>query len=83
MIGKKVKNLSKICKGKEIDLIASGYNLKILPFAWLLLISGLIGVEVEIREPPQPLSFKDPIEETKKVIQKIKEGFRNYWRCFK
>jgi len=83
MIGKKVKNLSKTCKGKEIDLIASGYNLKILPFAWLALISGLIGVEVEIKEPSQPLSFKDPIEETKKVIQKIKEGFRNYWRCFK
>ncbi|MBC7074008.1 hypothetical protein H5T58_01310, partial [Candidatus Parcubacteria bacterium] len=32
LIGEKVRKLSQICEGVEIDLIASGYNLKTLPY---------------------------------------------------
>jgi acetoin utilization protein AcuC len=35
MIGEKTREITAICQGKEIDLIASGYNETILPFAWL------------------------------------------------
>ena len=83
MIGEKVRNLTKICEGREIDLIASGYNLKTLPFAWLALISRLIGIETEIKEPLQPSFFKDSVEETREIIQKIKKEFKNYWKCFR
>ena len=83
MIGQKVKNLAEICNGKEIDLIASGYNLKVLPFVWTALISGLIGVRVEIQEPIPLQKIQEPIEETKKVLEEIKKEFKKYWNCLK
>lgn len=83
MIGQKVRKLAEICKGKEIDLIASGYNLKVLPFCWLALISRLIGIEVRIGKMALFPENRDPIEKTGKIIQKIKENFRQYWKCLK
>ncbi len=80
MIGKKVRNLAEFCGGKEIDLIASGYNLRVLPFAWAALISSLIGMEVEIKEPITMKKIRDPIEETKKIIDEIKREFKKYWK---
>jgi acetoin utilization protein AcuC len=80
MIGEKVRNLSKICKGKEIDLIASGYNLKILSYCWTALISGLLGLEIEILDPLTVKKEKEPIKEVKELINKIKKEFKKYWR---
>jgi len=85
MIGEKVGEIAKICDGKVIDLIASGYNKEVLPYAWLALISGLAGIEITIEEPePIPQRFqKDPsLEATKKVIQEVKGYHQEYWRCF-
>jgi acetoin utilization protein AcuC len=82
MIGQKVRNLAEICGGREIDLIASGYNLKILPFAWTALISNLIGIEVEIEEPIPIKKIQDPVDETQKIINEVKEEFKDYWKCF-
>jgi len=79
MIGEKVRNLSKICDGKEIDLIASGYNLKILPFCWTALISGLIGAKIKLKEK-KPSFFREPLEETKRVILNLKEKIKRYWK---
>lgn len=84
MIGEKVRELSEICEGKEIDLIGSGYNKKVLPYAWLALISGLADFKVEIEEPiPIPPELqKDPsLEVTKKVIEELKRNLKKYWRC--
>ena len=83
MIGQKVKNLAEICNGKEIDLIASGYNLKVLPFAWTVLISGLIGLKIKIQEPIPLQKIQDQIGETKKVLEEIKKEFKKYWNCLK
>lgn len=47
MIGERVSNISTVCDGRVIDLIASGYNSKILPYAWLALITGLAGINAE------------------------------------
>jgi acetoin utilization protein AcuC len=82
MIGQKVRNLAEICDGKEVDLIASGYNLKVLPFAWSALISRLIGIEIKIEEPFPIQKIAEPIEETKEIINQIKKGFKKYWKCF-
>lgn len=51
MIGDKVKEISKICDGKAIDLIASGYNKGVLPYAWFALISALADIEKETLVP--------------------------------
>jgi acetoin utilization protein AcuC len=44
MIGEKTRKMAEVCDGKVVDLIASGYNRRILPYAWLALISGLGGI---------------------------------------
>ncbi|MEA2052899.1 MAG: hypothetical protein U9O90_08800, partial [Euryarchaeota archaeon] len=63
--------------GKEIDLIASGYNEKILPYAWLSLISGLAGIEMEIEEPVLERYIKDSaLDETKKVVREVKANLK-------
>jgi acetoin utilization protein AcuC len=80
MIGKKVRKLAQICKDQEIDLIASGYNLKTLFSCWTALISALLGVELEIEEPIPLPQIKDPVDKTKKIIEKIKKEFKNYWK---
>jgi acetoin utilization protein AcuC len=80
MIGEKVKNLSKICNGKEIDLIASGYNLKVLNYYWTALLSGLLGMKIDISEPIHPPKTKEPLDEVKELIKKIKKEFKKYWK---
>ena len=86
LIGEKVRKMSEICKGKEIDMICSGYNKKVLPFCWLALISGLTGLKAKIKEPtaiPEKLQKDYLLEETEKVITKAKKNLKNYWKCFK
>jgi hypothetical protein len=75
--------MAEICQGKEIDLIASGYNEKILPYAWLSLISGLAGIEIEIAEPVPERYIRDSaLDETKKVVREVKTNLKPYKRCF-
>ena len=80
-----VREMAKICDGKVIDLIASGYNKEVLPYGWLALISGLAGIKIIVEEPePIPQRFKEDssLVETKKVIEKVKKYHQYYWRCF-
>jgi acetoin utilization protein AcuC len=80
MIGEKVKNLAKICMGREIDLIASGYNLNVLNYCWTALLVGLLGIKVDISEPIHPPKTKEPLDEVKELIKKIKKEFKKYWK---
>ncbi|RZN40302.1 MAG: histone deacetylase [Methanophagales archaeon ANME-1-THS] len=86
MIGEKVRALAELCQGKEIDLIASGYNERILPYAWLALIAGLAGIEVPVEEPePIPERYmKDwAVHATEKVVREVKAELKEYWSCFR
>ena len=83
MIGEKVRAIAGICQGKEIDLIASGYNENVLPFAWLSLISGLAGIEMEIEEPvPESYITDFALDETKEVVREVKANLKPYKECF-
>lgn len=84
MIGEKVRDMAKVCDDKVIDLIASGYNKRVLPYAWLALIAGLAGIELEVEEPEPvfqgygtDLAFK----QTEQVIAEIRHRFKDYWTC--
>jgi len=86
MIGENVRKLSEICQGKEIDLIASGYNQEILPLAWASLISGLLDLPIEIKSPTKfgegpPKNSK--LKETKEIIKELKKILKRYWECFR
>jgi acetoin utilization protein AcuC len=86
MIGDKVRELSEVCQGKAIDLIASGYNRDVLPYAWLALISGLAGWRMPVDEPediPQRFRQDPSFAETKMVIEQVKRHLRDYWRCLR
>jgi acetoin utilization protein AcuC len=85
MIGEKVRKIAELCHGKEIDLIASGYNEEVLPHAWLALISGLAGIKTSIEAPEQiPEGYLEDlvITDTETVIRAVKENLKDYWSCF-
>ena len=84
MIGQKIKILSDILTaGKSVDLILSGYNLKVLPFAWFNLIAGLLA----IKEIPDYLNEENPppleigLSQTKEMARQLKKYLARYWRC--
>ena len=86
MIGEKVRETAEVCDGKVVDLIASGYNQEVLPYAWLALISGLAGIKLELEEPePIPQRFRKDIslKETKDVIEEIRRHLKDYWACLR
>ncbi|MBZ9578460.1 hypothetical protein KJA14_01270 [Patescibacteria group bacterium] len=86
MIGGSVKILAdKVCQGKEVDLIASGYNQEILPLAWTALISGLLNLKIKLKDPRAKLAppKNSKLEETKEIIKELKKILKKYWKCFK
>lgn len=97
MIGQNVRKLAdEVCQGKEIDLIASGYNQEILPKAWLAILTGLLGLprsEISLLRglPIDKKLFEEKIspekdsglEEIKKIIKELKKILKKYWRCFR
>jgi acetoin utilization protein AcuC len=85
MMGDKVREMTQICQGKQIDLIASGYNKTILPYAWLSLLGGIADLPVVIEEPrPIPPQFKQDLvlAQTQDVLATVKRYHRPYWKCF-
>jgi acetoin utilization protein AcuC len=84
MMGEKVRQMADICQGKQIDLIASGYNKHILPYAWLSLLCGIADFPTKIEEPGQlpSKSQEDKIlVETEKVLYEVKKYHYDYWEC--
>ena len=84
MIGERVREMAKICDDKAIDLIASGYNREVLPYAWLALLSGLAGIELEVEEPwiiSQQISTDPAFAETERVVKEVKHQLKEYWAC--
>ena len=81
MIGERVNHIATVCDGRVIDLIASGYNMEILPYAWLALITGLAGIDIELGEP-QPIRVSGStyaMAETQKVIGQVRDRLKRYW----
>jgi len=86
MIGQNVRELAeKFSQGKEIDLIASGYNLKILPLAWTALLTGLLNLPIDEKIFKEKISPQknSGLKETKEIIEKLKEILKKYWKCLK
>lgn len=82
MIGERVREIARVCDDKVIDLIASGYNKNVLPHAWLALISGLAGIELEIQEPesiPQRFMSDLAFAQTEKLVDEVKNNLKDYW----
>lgn len=86
MIGDKTRQIAEACDDKVVDLIASGYNEKVLPYAWLALVSGLAGFKVDIKEPepvPQRFMAENTLADTTKLINEVKSNLKDYWTCLR
>ena len=86
MIGEKVKKLAdEVCQGKEVDLIASGYNKEILPLAWTSLLSGLLDLKINLKDPNEKIAPRRDyeLEKVREIIKELKQIFKKYWKCFK
>jgi acetoin utilization protein AcuC len=86
MIGEKVRKMANVCDGKVIDLIASGYNREVLPYAWLALICGLAGIDLQVEEPepmPQRYMSEFAFAETEAVVKDVKNNLKDYWACLR
>jgi acetoin utilization protein AcuC len=85
-IGSKIRLYANtFCNGKALDLIASGYNLDVLPFCWMALISGLTNIEYALHDPfPIPLHLKEDTlpDETEVLINQLTNVLSNHWDCF-
>ena len=84
MVGNKVREIGEICEGKVIDLIASGYNKRTLPYAWLALIGGLADLKMTVEETgsiPARLKKDPSFDATKSVVGEIKRNLGHYWKC--
>jgi acetoin utilization protein AcuC len=85
VIGDKVREMAEICQGKQIDLMASGYNNQVLPYAWLSLLSGIADFPITVEEPepiPPQLEHDLVLPETEKVLEEVKKYQHAYWKCF-
>jgi acetoin utilization protein AcuC len=84
MIGRKVREVAeRVCEGRRVDLLGSGYNQTVLPLGWLALVAGSAGLALDFKEPFRfPLRKESGISETKQVVQEVRRNLRGYWRCF-
>jgi len=86
MIGDKVREMAEVCDGKHLDLIASGYNITVLPYAWLSLLGGIAGFPVTVEEPalvPEEYRQDSALQSTQEMLEEVKRYQSNYWKCFR
>jgi acetoin utilization protein AcuC len=86
LIGEQVRELAQTCGGRQIDLIASGYNAEILPYAWLALLGGIADFPVTVEEPiTVPAQYEQDLvlTATESMLQEVKRYHRDYWKCFR
>jgi acetoin utilization protein AcuC len=86
VMGDRVRELAEVSQGKLIDLIASGYNEHVLPYAWLSLESGVANFPITVEEPEQvPPQYEQDmmLSETEKVLEEVRRFHHTFWQCFR
>jgi len=92
LIGEKVREMAGLCDGREIDLIGSGYNKDVLPYAWLALVCGVFGIQDPVKQPeaidgleaiPSWLGVDRFPEDTQAVIADVKNHLKPYWKSLR
>jgi len=74
-----------VCGGRIVDMVGSGYNPVVLPFAWLSLVCGVAGIAVDIRDPLAPppwLNDQVGMAEVRQTVKEVKSFLAPYWPVF-
>ncbi len=83
MIARKVREISRLCNNKSVDLICSGYKPDVLSRVWVSLIASLSGVEIDLEEQASGIKSDNMLSETKDLIEKARENLSPYWKSMK
>ncbi len=84
MIGGYTRRLSReFCGGRSFDLMASGYNQKVLPFCWSGLLAGLLDLEVSLDglEETNPPPKNRRLNDARDMVDELKRELKKYWHC--
>jgi len=83
MIGRKVREVAEqVCEGRRVDLLGSGYNQTVLPYGWLALVAGSVGLDLDLKEPfLSSIQTTSGLKETKQVVEEVKRNLKSYWKC--
>jgi acetoin utilization protein AcuC len=86
LMGDKVREMSEVCGGRHIDLIASGYNAQVLPNVWLSLLSGVADWPLRVEEPVNvPAQFEQDLvlPATEMMLEEVRHIHKQYWKCLR
>jgi acetoin utilization protein AcuC len=80
-----VEVAEKVCGGKLILLVGSGYNPAVLPPCWYALTAGVVGLDKIVVADP----FAPPVEpswcrrKVRKTVAELKRLLRKYWQSIR
>ncbi|MBS7633114.1 histone deacetylase [Candidatus Bathyarchaeota archaeon] len=74
----------RVCGGRLVLMVGSGYNPLVLPPCWYALVAGVVGLkEIAVEEQfpiqQEPLHCRRVVEKT---VDELKRLLRKYWSCF-
>lgn len=87
-IGEKMAQLAaRVCGGKIVDFVGSGYsyNPHIISLGWLASIAGVTGVDMDLEELEVLQPHVNPeggLKKAEEVISLLKKELAPYWECF-
>jgi len=75
----------KVCDGKLVLMIGSGYTPTVLPPCWYALAAGVVGLEkIGVGDPhAPPVEPEWCLRKVKKTLTELKQILKKYWRCFR
>ncbi len=86
-IGQVVREAAEaVCGGKIVDMVGSGYDPVVLPYAWLALVSEVTGHPLELFDPipvPSWLDDNHGMTQVKWVVESIRKHLSPFWDCMK
>jgi len=75
----------KVCGGKMVLMVGSGYNPVVLPPCWYALTAGVVGLEsIGVGDPYAP-----PVEpegcrrRVRETLTELKQILKKHWQCFR
>jgi len=80
MIGETVAEAAQASGCGVVDLCCSGYNPETVAEGWLAIISGVMGIDLDLKEPiSPPRGSESLLRETQRTIDELKEALRGHW----
>jgi len=79
-----VETAEKICDGKVVLMVGSGYNPEVLQQCWYALIAGAAGLDsINVKDPHTPPVEPDYVRgKVDSTLRELKKLLKNYWECF-